>query len=122
MIYKEYFMNQEQISTTAQIIISIVPIVGIAMGAIVIFFYLLWRHHEIKLQIKTGTFVPKSFNFKAFSLLSGLLLTGVGFILTLVFAIVVHFSYEILGGLIPMVIGICFLIFYKIYPEFHNNN
>lgn len=114
-------MNQSQISEHAQIIISIVPIVGIGMGAIVVFFYLLWRHHEIKLQIKTGTFVPRTFNFKAFSLLTGLLLTGVGSILTLVFAIITHFSYEILGGLIPTVIGISLLVFYKIYPDFHND-
>lgn len=115
-------MNEIMTSAPAQVIISIVPIVGITFGAVIVFFYLLWRHHEIKLQIKTGTFVPKSFNFAAFSLLTGLLLTGVGIILTLVFAIIDRFSYSILGGLIPTVIGICLLIFYKIFPDFHRND
>ena len=115
-------MNEIMTSAPAQVIISIVPIVGITFGAVIVFFYLLWRHHEIKLQIKTGTFVPKSFNFAAFSLLTELLLTGVLIILTLVFAIIDRFSYSILGGLIPTVIGICLLIFYKIYPAFHRND
>lgn len=106
----------------AQVIISIVPIVGIAIGGIVLFFFILWRHHEIKLQIKTGTFVPSKINLKAFSLLAGLLLTGVGITLALVFAVLDGFSYTILGGLIPAVIGICFLVFYKIYPDFHKKD
>ena len=114
-------MNQIT-STAAQVIISIVPIVGIAFGAIVIFFYILWKHHEIKLQIKTGTFKPVKFNFAAFSLLTGLLLTGIGFMLSAVFAIIDGFSYSILGGLIPLIIGICLLMFYYMFPDFHKND
>ena len=114
-------MPANQLSIAAQVIISIVPIVGITFGAVILFFYILWRHHEIKLQIKTGTFVPKSFNSAALSLLTGLLLTGVGFTLSLVFAIIDGFSYSILGGLIPFVMGIGLLVFYKIFPEYHKN-
>ena len=113
-------METSVISPAAQVIVSIIPIVGIAFGAVVVFFYLLWHHHETKLQIKTGTFVPRKVNGAAFSLFAGLLLTGIGIILSLVFAIISGFSYAILGGLIPAVVGICFLIFYKIYPGFHS--
>ena len=109
-------------SESAQIIFSVVPIVGIVIGGITIFFYLLWRHHEIKLQIKTGTFVPSKINYKAFSLLAGLLLTGTGIMLSLVFAVLDGFTYSMLGGLIPAVIGICLLVFYKIYPDFHKKD
>ena len=112
----------ENASSAAEILMMVVPIVGIAFGAIILFFYILWRHHEIKLQIKTGTFVQSKLNLKAFSLLAGLLLTGVGLILSLVFAIIDGFTYTILGGLIPFVIGVSLIIFYKIYPEFHNKN
>lgn len=115
-------MPNEQMSQAAQVIISIVPIVGIAFGAIIVFFYLLWRHHETKLQIKTGTFVPKTFNSAAFSLLTGLLLTFVGLILTLVFAIIDGFSYSILGGLIPLATGVGLLVYYKIYPDYHKKD
>lgn len=117
-----FIMEQAITSAAAQVIIAIVPIVGIAIGGIILFFFILWRHHEIKLQIKTGTFVPNKVNLKAFSLLAGLLLTGIGIMLVLVFAVLDGFSYSILGGLIPAVIGICLLVFYKIYPEFHENN
>ena len=115
-------MEQAITSTAAQIIISIVPIVGIAIGGVVLFFFILWRHHEIKLQIKTGTFDPSKINYKAFSLLAGLLLTGTGVMLSLVFAVLDGFTYSMLGGLIPTVIGICLLVFYKIYPDFHKKD
>ncbi len=114
-------MNQIT-SAAAQVIISIVPIVGISFGALILFFYILWKHHETKLQIKTGTFVPNKFNYAAFSFLTGLLLTGIGLILTAVFAIIDGFSYAILGGLLPMAIGICLLIFFYAYPDFHKKD
>lgn len=109
-------------SEPAQVIVSIIPIVGIAIGGFILFFYMLWHHHEIKLQIKTGTFVPKKFNLKVFSLLAGFILTGVGLMLSLVFSIADGFTYSILGGLIPFITGVSFLLFYKINPDFHRKN
>lgn len=111
-------MGDSITSTTAQVIISIIPIVGIAIGGIVIFFYILWHHHEIKLRIINGTYKTSSFDYRSFSLLAGLLLTGIGFILTFLFICIEGVSYVLLGGLIPFVVGICLLIFYKINPSF----
>lgn len=108
------------VSTGAQVVLAVIPIVGIVIGGIIVFFYLLWRHHEVKLQIKTGTYHPGKFDIKTFSLLSGLLLTGTGAILTLFFALMTGFGYALLGGLIPLVIGLCMLIFYKVNPDFKN--
>lgn len=105
-------------SETAQIIISIIPIVGIAIGGIVIFFYILWHHHEVKLRIKNGTYRTYNFDLRAFSLLTGLLLTGIGLILTILFVCIEGFSYILLGGLIPFAVGVCLLLFYKINPSF----
>ena len=42
--------------------------------------------------------------------------------LSLVFAVLDGFTYSMLGGLIPAVIGICLLVFYKIYPDFHKKD
>ncbi len=109
-------------SSAAQVIITLFPIVAITLCALIIFFYILWKHHETKLQIKLGTFQPSKFNLAAFSLLTGLLLTGIGLALTAVFAIINGFSYSLLAGLIPMMIGICFLIFFKINPDFHKKD
>lgn len=115
-------MTEVTLSTAAQVLISLVPIIGIGFGAVILFFYILWKHHEVKLQIKTGTFVERKFNLKAFSLLTGLILTGIGLILTLVFVLVEGISYAMLGGLIPAVTGIALLIFYKVYPNQNNEN
>ena len=35
-----------------QIIIAVIPIVGIVMGSVLVFFYFLWRHKQIMLQIR----------------------------------------------------------------------
>ena len=104
-------------SPATQVIIAIIPIVGIVIGGVVVFFYLLWRHREISLQIKTGTFKPKQFDLRLFSLLTGLLLTGIGAVLSLVFLLIAGVSFMLLGGLLPMIIGICLIIFYIAYPK-----
>lgn len=115
-------MDSQTLSTAAQVILSIIPIVGIVIGGVVIFFYLLWHHKHITLQIKTGCFKQLNFNFSLFSLLAGLLLTTVGFVLTLIFLIIDGFTYAILGGLLPLACGISLLIFYKLYKANKNNN
>lgn len=116
------YISMEPVIKPAQIIISLVPIVGIVMGAVILFFYVLWHHHEVKLQIKTGVFVPYKFDYKAISLLTGLLLVGVGFVITIVFFVLDRFSYSILCGLIPFAVGVCLLFFYKLYPGFHEKD
>lgn len=100
-------------SATAQVIVAIVPIVGIVFGGIIIFFYLLWHHREVSLQIKTGTYKPSTFDVKLFSLLAGSLLTGLGTVLTLVLFFIDGVRYTLLGGLVPFAIGVSLLIFNK---------
>lgn len=107
------------VSTIAQVIISLMPIVGIVVGGVCLFFFLLWHHHEVKLQIKTGLFTPVKTDYKAVSLLAGLLLTCVGAIMTIVLGILAKISYSILGGALPFAVGISLLLFYKLYPPFH---
>ena len=109
-------------SQSAEDVLAVIPIVGIVIGGIIIFFYLLWHHHEIKLQIKMGNYRPSKFDIKTFSLLVGLLLTGTGSILTLFFALMAGLGYALLGGLIPLVIGLCMLAFYKINPDFKDSD
>lgn len=98
----------------AQVIVALVPIVGIAFSAIVIFFAILWKHHEIKLRISKNTYNPVNFNWKIFSLFSALSLIGVGFSISLLFILISGLTYGLLGGIIPLVLGIMLLIFYKI--------
>ncbi|WP_428770975.1 hypothetical protein V1L52_03780 [Treponema sp. HNW] len=110
-------MNQITAVPAAQIIVSVIPIVGIVIGGTVIFFYLLWRHMQIKLLIKSGSYKPVRFNVGLFALLTGILLTGVGLVLTVLIWIIEGFSYPLLGGLVPFIIGICLVVFYKVYKH-----
>jgi len=103
----------EQISSAAaQVIIAIIPIVGIVMGTIVVFFYLLWNHRRRTLLIKAGHFNRPVFDLLAFSLLAGLLLSSVGVTLTVFLAIVTGPTYGLLGGIIPLAMGIGLLAYY----------
>ena len=98
----------------AQVIIAIIPIVGIVMGAVVIFFYLLWNYRRRTLLIKAGHYDRPAFDLRPFSLLAGLLLSSVGLTLTVFLAIVSGPSYGLLGGIIPLSTGIGLLVYYGI--------
>jgi len=98
----------------AQVLIAIIPTVGIFMGSVVIFFYLLWNHRRRTLLIKAGQYARPDFNLLTFSLLSGLLLSTVGVALTVLLLIIEKASYGLLGGIIPLSMGIGLLSFYVI--------
>jgi hypothetical protein len=101
-------------SNAAQIIIALIPIVGIVMGAVVIFFYLLWNHRCKMLLIKTEQWKERTFDLLTFSLLGGLLLGAVGLCLTVFLAVIGGRSYGLLGGIIPLSSGIALLAFFFI--------
>jgi predicted benzoate:H+ symporter BenE len=107
----EAFMQR---STAAQVIVSIIPLVGIVMGAVVVFFYLLWNHRQKMLLIKTGHYVKPEFDFLAFSLFAGLLLLAVGVTLTVFFALMRGRDYVLLGGIIPLACGTGLMVYYGI--------
>jgi len=103
---------------STSVLLSLIPIVGISIGGVIIFFALLWHHTETKLRIKTGNYTKIKFDMKTYSLLIGILLTGLGSILTIFFMLFVFFFNgpfpSLLGGFIPLSLGICLLIFHKV--------
>jgi hypothetical protein len=101
-------------STAAQVVIAIIPIVGIVMGSVVVFFYLFWNHKRKTLLIKAGHYTKDDFDLLSFSLLAGLLLGTAGLSLTIFLAIVKGADYGLLGGVIPLSIGVGLLIYYGI--------
>jgi hypothetical protein len=105
----------EQISSSAaQVIIAIIPIVGIFMGSVVVFFYLLWDYRRKTLLIKAGQYSKPKFDLRSFSLLSGLLLSGVGVALTVLLSIIEGASYVLLSGIIPLAMGVGLIADYLI--------
>jgi hypothetical protein len=101
-------------SAAAQVIIAIIPMVGIVMGSVVIFFYLLWNHRHKTLMKQTGHYTRPAFDLRSFRLLSGLLLGSVGVALTVLLSIIEGASYGLLGGIIPLSMGVGFLAHYVI--------
>jgi hypothetical protein len=100
--------------SAAQVIISIIPIVGIVMASVVAFFYLLWSHREKVRLIERGLYVARKIDLDTFSLLAGLLLVSVGAVLSVLFIVVEGASYALLGGLIPFAAGASFLVFFTL--------
>ncbi len=101
-------------SAAAQIIVSIIPIVGIVMGAVVVFFYLLWSYKRTSLLIKAGLYQKNDFDLLSFSLLAGILLFCVGLTLTVFLAVFYGSGFGLMGGLIPLSIGFGLLVYYGI--------
>ncbi|HPB80549.1 MAG TPA: hypothetical protein PK200_00795 [Spirochaetota bacterium] len=103
-------------SVAAQVIVTIVPIVGIICGCMVIFFYLYWNYQLKKLMIEKGNYQRSAerFDYVTFSLLSGLVLTGVGFSMVLFFYLKDGICYGLLGGLLPLSVGLGLIVFFII--------
>jgi hypothetical protein len=99
-------------STAAQVIVTIIPIVGIVMGCGVVFFYLLWNFQAKKSMIEKGIYKKTEFDIDTFSLFSGLILTGIGISLLLFFYLKQGLSYGILSGLIPCSVGLSLIAFF----------
>src|SRR4030066_220883 len=64
-------------STAAQVLITVIPIVGIVMGSVVLFFFLYWHHQQKVMLIEKGQYRKIEFDFDTFSLFAGLLLAGI---------------------------------------------
>jgi hypothetical protein len=103
-------------SPAAQLIITIIPIVGIVMGAVVIIVFLRWNHQQRMALIDQGIAPPRMLDLRAFSLLAGLLSGAVGLALTVVQLILAQgdAGYGLLGGVIPLAVGIGFLGYYGV--------
>jgi hypothetical protein len=100
--------------SAAQIIVSIIPIVGIAMAGMIAFFYLLWSHREKVRLIERGLYEARKLDLDTFCLLAGLLLLSVGAVLSVLFIVIEGASFALLGGLIPFAAGISFLMFFML--------
>lgn len=101
-------------SAAAQVLVTIIPMVGIVTGGILLFFYLLWHYRERRLLIERNLYTKTVFDTEAFSLFSGLVLTSVGLCLLVFFLIKDGFAYEVLSGLIPFSLGASLILFFII--------
>jgi type IV secretory pathway TrbD component len=102
-------------STAAEIILSLVPLLGVVFGCVLLFFFLLWQYRIRRELIRTGQHQPMFVtNIRMLSLLIGLLGIAAGLPMTLLFVLIEGVTYVLLGGLLPFFAGIGFLIFYAL--------
>jgi len=109
-------------SAAAQVIVSIIPIVGIVMGSVIVFFFLMWDYKYKVFMIEKGFKREYTFNLTTFCLLSGLILFILGLCLVIFFLIKDGFSYGVLSGLIPFGVGMSLLMFVKISGKMKSGN
>ena len=102
-------------SEAAQVIISVVPLLGVILGATLLFFFFLWNYKLKKELIRAGQYQYQSLKtVRMFTLLIGIISFAVGLPMTVLFAAVEGISYSLLGGLIPSFVGIGLIVFYVV--------
>ncbi|MBS0619641.1 MAG: hypothetical protein JSR44_15760 [Spirochaetes bacterium] len=100
-------------SPTADVILSIVPMVAVVFGSVLVFFMLLYnyklRREKIRQQIPTASALE---HLRFISLLAGCLSCSAGIPLTLFFIFTNPANPGILGGLIPLSAGVGLIVFF----------
>ncbi|MBN2401615.1 MAG: hypothetical protein JXN64_04375 [Spirochaetes bacterium] len=112
----------ETLAVAAQVIVTIIPIVGIVMGCAVIFFYIFYNHKQKMLMIEKGTSLKSNFDLGIFSIFTGLLLFCIGLCLTIFFALKEGISYSLLSGIIPLSCGVSLIFYYIIRIIFNKKS
>jgi hypothetical protein len=105
--------NPSPSSNSYKIVLYLVPIFGIVFGSGFLFSIFYWWHKQRIEMIRFNLYKPVQFNLRLYSFFLGLLLTFTGFVLSLVFIMVLGNSLAMLGGLLPLAVGLSLLTFYK---------
>ena len=105
--------NPYGVSNNYKIALYLVPIFGIVFGSGLLFSIFYWWHKQRIELIRTNLYKPIEFNLRLYSFFLGLLLTFTGIVLSVVFIMVLGNSLAMLGGLIPLAVGLSLLTFYK---------
>lgn len=95
-------------------ILYMVPIVGIVFGTTLLFFLFYWWHKQRIELIRNNLYKSREFDLRAYSFFLGLLLTFTGLSISIVFIWVLGKSLALLGGLVPLAIGLGLLTYYKL--------
>ncbi len=104
--------------TAAQVLVSLVPMLGVIFGSTLLFFFLLWQYRLRKELIRTNQYVPTFFpHIRSLSLLFGSLSVAAGLPLTLLLFMIDGLTYGLLEGLIPLSVGGGLFLFYYLHRE-----
>lgn len=101
-------------SVAAQVMITIIPIVGIVAVAVVGLIYVVLQHKQNLKLIEKGLYQRHKVDAQAFALLSSLILLAVGLTLSAFFVVFEGFAWSLLGGIIPLSLGGSLLAYWKL--------
>jgi hypothetical protein len=100
-------------SHTADVILSIVPMVAVVFGSVLLFFLIFYNYRIRREKIRQQIPTESAFDHLRFiSLLAGCLSFSAGIPLTLFFVFTNPGNPGILGGLIPLSAGTGLIVFY----------
>ena len=100
-------------NAAVEILLSLVPLLGVILGVTIIFFFLLWRYKVTRELIRTEQYHPTSQkDYRLFALLIGCISAALGLPMSVLFYILDGASYVMLGGLLPFSFGIGLLVFF----------
>ena len=100
-------------SGAGDILLSLVPMIGIIFGTTLLFFYFYWQYQQKKELIRHDQYVPPGFDrWRSVCLLIGCLSSVIGMAMSVLFLLLSGISPALFGGLVPFAVGIGFLFFY----------
>lgn len=109
-------------SSAADVVIAVIPIVGILMGGAVSLLYMFYSYKQKKHMIEKGIYKRIRLDLRGIVFFSGFPLTATGLGLSVFFVIMDGISYGILSGLIPFMIGISFIAYHICIHHWKSNN
>lgn len=98
---------------SAQVVLSILPIVAVSVCSVLLFFYLLWEHKRSRLYIEKGM-KPEPRGWEEKLLLIGIVSLFVGAGLFFFFLLYNGLDESLLGGIIPTMVGLGIVTYYRI--------
>jgi hypothetical protein len=102
----------ESLSEASQIILSLVPLIGVLFGTFLFFSLFYFYHKQKMLMIEQKLYKPIRLNWSLIMVLAGFIIFLAGVAITLVFILNRDFGHELLGGLIPFAVGLAILLTY----------
>ncbi len=96
---------------SAQVLIALIPLIGVVVFGVLAFFFMLWDHQKQMLLIEKGERArPRNFNEKL--LLLGIVSFFIGTGLSIFFMLQSGLSDSLLGGIIPVMTGMGIIVYY----------
>ena len=99
-------------SEASQIILSIVPIIGVLFGSLLFLSLFYFFQKQKMLLIEKGIYKPMNLNWNLIFIVTGFIIAFSGLVITIVFLINKAYGFELLAGGLPLGIGIAIILSY----------